>query len=224
MTEIRDFKVFSDLGPKDSALLDNLVRRIRYGQGEIIFQEGAPAFGFYLIFDGRVKLVKRTLGGKKQILKLVGPGETIGETTLFDKGVHIAYAKTLTKGEVGFIERGDFFAFLERHPGVVFRMFEKLSEELKAFQCKLAERSYNGSKERLARIILKLGESGVELSRTELAEMAGVSSKTAIRTLGELEDRGVIAVNDRAITVLDPESLQKMAEPFPFALNDSLII
>ena len=224
MTEIRDFKVFSDLGPKDAAVLDNLVRRIRYGSGEIIFQEGAPAFGFYLVFEGRIKLVKRTLGGKKQILKLVGPNETIGETTLFDKGVHIAYAKTLTKSEVGFIERGDFFGFLERHPTVVFRIFEKLSEELKAFQCKLAERSYNGSKERLARIILKLGESGVELSRTELAEMAGVSSKTAIRTLGELEDRGVIAVNDRAITVLDPDSLQKMAEPFPFALTDNLII
>jgi len=224
MTEIRDFKVFSDLGPKDAAVLDNLVRRIRYGQGEIIFQEGAPAFGFYLVFEGRIKLVKRTLGGKKQILKLVGPHETVGETTLFDKGVHIAYAKTLTKSEVGFIERGDFFGFLERHPTVVFRIFEKLSEELKAFQCKLAERSYNGSKERLARIILKLGESGVELSRTELAEMAGVSSKTAIRTLGELEDRGVIAVNDRAITVLDPDSLQQMAEPFPFALPDNLII
>jgi len=224
MTELRDFKIFSDLGPRDLAALEGVVRRIKYGQGEIVFQEGAPAFGFYLIFDGRVKLVKRTLGGKKQILKLAGPGETIGETTLFDKGVHIAYAKTLTPSEVGFIERGDFFGFLERHPPVVFRMFEKLSEELKAFQCKLAERSYNGSKERLARIILKLGESGVELSRTELAEMAGVSSKTAIRTLGELEDRGVIAVNDRAITVLDPESLQKMAEPFPFALNDSLII
>jgi len=224
MTELRDFKIFSDLGPKDLAQLEGLVRRIRYGQGEIIFQEGAPAFGFYLIFEGRVKLVKRTLGGKKQILKLVGPGESIGETTLFDKGVHIAYAKTLVPTEVGFLERGDFFEFLERHPSVVFRTFEKLSEELKAFQCKLAERSYNGSKERLARIILKLGESGVELSRTELAEMAGVSSKTAIRTLGELEDRGVIKVDDRAITVLDPESLQKMAEPFPFTLNENLII
>jgi CRP/FNR family transcriptional regulator len=201
-----------------------MVRRIKYGAGEIVYQEGAPAFGFYLVFEGRVKIVKRTLGGKKQILKIVGPGESIGETTLFDKGVHIAYAKTLVPTEVGFIERGDFFEFLERHPAVVFRMFEKLSEELKAFQCKLAERSYSGSKERLARIILELGESGIELSRTELAEMAGVSSKTAIRTLGELEDRGVIAVNDRAITVLDPESLQKMAEPFPFKLNHNLII
>lgn len=224
MVELRDFKIFSDLGPKDLATLEGMVRRIKFGQGEIIFPEGAPAFGFYLIFEGRVKLVKRTLGGKKQILKIVGPGEIIGETTLFDKGVHIAYAKTLTKSEVGFLERGDFFGFLERHPPVIFRMFEKLSEELKAFQCKLAERSYNGSKERLARIILKLGETGIELSRTELAEMAGVSSKTAIRTLGELEDRGVIQVNDRAISVLDPESLQRMAEPFPFALRNNLII
>lgn len=224
MVALHDFKIFSDLSPKDLTALESLIRRIKYGQGEIIFQEAAPAFGFYLVFEGRAKLVKRTLGGKKQILKLIGPGEILGETTLFDKGVHIAYAKTLTKSEVGFLERGDFFAFIERHPPVVFRMFEKLSEELKAFQCKLAERSYNGSKERLARIILKLGESGIELSRTELAEMAGVSSKTAIRTLGELEDRGVIAVDDRAISVIDPESLQKMAEPFPFMLNDSLII
>ena len=224
MTELREFKIFSDMGPKDLSGLEALVRRIKYGSGEIVFQEGAPAFGFYLVFKGRIKLVKRTLGGKKQILKLVGPGETIGETTLFDKGVHIAYAKTLTQAEVGFVERGDFFGYIERHPPVTFRMFEKLSEELKAFQCKLAERSYNGSKERLARIILKLGESEIELSRTELAEMAGVSSKTAIRTLGELEDRSVIAVNDRAITVLDGESLQRMAEPFPFSLNDNLII
>jgi len=107
---------------------------------------------------------------------------------------------------------------------VIFRLFEKLSLEMKAFQFKLSERSYNGSKERLARLILKLGESGIELSRTELAEMAGVSSKTAIRTLGELEERGVIAVDDRKLTVLDPESLEGLAEPFPIPLGTHLII
>lgn len=224
MIKLREFRIFSDLGPRDLTQLDQLVRHIKYGRGEIIFQEGAPAFGFYLVFEGRIKLVKRTLSGKKQILKLIGPGELAGATTLFDKGVHIAYTKTLERSVVGFIERGDFFAFLEKHPPAAFRLFEKLSEELKAFQCKLAERSYNGSKERLARIILKLGESQIELSRTELAEMAGVSSKTAIRTLGELEERGVIAVRDRKLTVLEPRSLEKMAEPFPFALTDGLII
>lgn len=224
MVKLSKFKIFSDLSPKSISELEKTTKRINYGAGEIIFQEGAPTFGLYLLFEGRVKLVKRTLGGKKQILKLSGAGEILGETTLFDKGSHVAYAKTLQDSQVGFIERGDFFHFLEKNTSASFRIFEHLSEQLKAFQCRLAERSYNGSKERLARLILKLGESGIELSRTELAEIAGVSSKTAIRTLGDLEDRGFISVQDRKITVLEEESLMNLAEPFPVSLDESIII
>ena len=116
MVELNTFRIFADLKDKELEKLDESVRRIRYGRGEIIFQEGAPAFGFYLIFEGMVKLVKRSMRAKSQILKIVGPGEILGETTLFDKGSHNAYAKTIDAVTVGFIERGDFFYFLERHP------------------------------------------------------------------------------------------------------------
>jgi len=224
MIDLRDFHIFSDLKEKDLEKLRESTRKIKYGQGEIIFQEGAPAFGFYLIFEGMVKLVKRSMRAKSQILKIVGPGEILGETTLFDKGSHNAYAKTLEPVLVGFIERGDFFYFLERHPKTIFRLYERLSEELKAFQNKLAERSYSSSKERLARLILYLGKSGVELSRAELAEMAGVSSKTAIRTLSELESRGIIAIESRKIKILREDYLLKIMEPFPVDLHANLII
>jgi len=224
MIDLKDFHIFSDLKEKDLEKLRESARKIKYGQGEIIFQEGAPAFGFYLIFEGMVKLVKRSMRAKSQILKIVGPGEILGETTLFDKGSHNAYAKTLEPVVVGFIERGDFFYFLERHPKTIFRLYERLSEELKAFQNKLAERSYSSSKERLARLILYLGKSGVELSRAELAEMAGVSSKTAIRTLSELESRGIIAIESRKIKILREDYLLKIMEPFPVDLHANLII
>jgi CRP/FNR family transcriptional regulator len=224
MIDLKDFRIFSDLKEKDLEKLREGVRKIQYGPGEIIFQEGAPAFGFYLIFEGMVKLVKRSMRAKSQILKIIGPGEILGETTLFDKGTHNAYAKTLDPVVVGFIERGDFFYFLERHPKTIFRLYERLSEELKAFQNKLAERSYSSSKERLARLILHLGKSGVELSRAELAEMAGVSSKTAIRTLSELENRGIIAIESRKIRILREDYLQKIMEPFSVDLNANLII
>jgi len=224
MVDLKDFRIFSDLKAKELEKLRDSVRIINCGRGEIIFHEGAPAFGFYLVFKGMVKLVKRSMRAKSQILKIVGPGEILGETTLFDKGSHNAYAKTLDTVTVGFLERGDFFYFLERHPKTVFRMYEKLSEELKAFQNKLAERSYSSSKERLARLILHLGMSGVELSRAELAEMAGVSSKTAIRTLSELEGRGIISIDGRKINILREDYLQKMIEPSASGLNPSLII
>jgi len=224
MVDLKDFRIFSDLKDKELDKLRESIRTINYGRGEIIFQEGAPAFGFYLIFEGMVKLVKRSMRAKSQILKISGPGEILGETTLFDKGSHNAYAKTIDAVAVGFIERGDFFYFLERHPKTIFRLYEKLSEELKLFQNKLAERSYSSSKERLARLILHLGRSGVELSRAELAEMAGVSSKTAIRTLSELESRGIIAIESRRIKILREAYLQKIVEPFLANLNPNLII
>jgi len=224
MAELKDFRIFGELDERSLGELRDQVKSIEYGKEEIIFQEGAPSFGLYLIFDGMVKLVKRTLRGKKQILKLSGPGELLGETTLFDKGTHVAYSKTLTDARIGFIERGNFFYFLEKHPKTVFRTFEKISEELKAFQSKLAERSYNSSKERLARFILRLGKEDIELSRAELAELAGVSSKTAIRTLGELEDRGFIKIEDRKIDILNEESIANLAEPFPVSLKENLII
>ncbi len=224
MVELKDFRVFSDLKKEELEKLEGLIRYIDYGPDELIFMEGAPAFGFYLVFEGAVKLVKRSAKGKSQILKIVGPGGMLGETTLFDKTVHNAYAKTLIPSKVGFIERGDFFYFLEHHPKVIFRFFERLSLELKAFQNKLAERSYASSKERLARLILALGKMGIELSRGELAEMAGVSSKTAIRTLGELESRGIIALENRRIRILKEDYLKRLVEPFSLPTDSSTII
>ncbi len=224
MEDLGNVKIFSDLDERSLGQLQDEIKYIEYGPEEIIFQEGAPSFGFYIIHEGLVKLVKRTLRGKRQILKMAGPGEFIGETTLFDKGAHIAFAKTLIDTKVGFIERGNFFYFLENHTEIVFRIFAKMSEELKAFQSKLAERSYNSSKERLARFILRLGNEGIELSRSELAELAGVSSKTAIRTLGELEDRGFINMKDRKIEILDEESISKLATKLPISLDKNLII
>ena len=224
MIELRDFRVFADLKKDDLEKLASMIRHIDYGQDELIFMEGAPAFGFYLVFSGAVKVVKRSAKGKSKILKIVGPGGMLGEPTLFDKTVHNAYAKTLVPSKVGFIERGDFFYFLERHPKVIFRFFERLSLELKAFQNKLAERSYASSKERLARLILALGKLGVELSRGELAEMAGVSSKTAIRTLGELESRGIIALENRRIKIIKEDYLKRLVEPFSLPVDSSTII
>lgn len=224
MVELKDFRVFKDLKPEELQKLEALVRKIDYGEEELIFMEGAPAFGFYLVFKGAVKLVKRSAKGKSQILKIVGPGGLLGETTLFDKGLHNAYAKTLIPSTVGFIERGDFFFFLEHHPKVIFRFFEYLSLELKAFQNKLAERSYASSKERLARLILALDRLGLELSRAELAEMAGVSSKTAIRTLSELESRGIISVDNRRINVIKEDYLRRLAEPFSLEIDKAIII
>jgi DNA-binding transcriptional regulator YhcF (GntR family) len=54
--------------------------------------------------------------------------------------------------------------------------------------------------------------------------MAGVSSKTAIRTLSELESRGIISVDNRRINVLKEDYLRRLAEPFSLEVDKAVII
>lgn len=223
-------------GLNDSALerLSELSRKVQYGPGEMIFQEGEPSFGFYIISSGKVKLAKYASNGKKQILKLLGPGEMLGEKTMFDREIYTAHAKTLEATTLYFIERNEFIAFLRDHPEVALRLIEKLSREIKGFQGKLVEITYEGSSERLARLLLliakeygtstpKGAEIGIELSRTELAELAGMSTETAIRTLSKFKEREMIALEGHKIFLIDKEQLNKLAEPFLVVLKENLL-
>jgi CRP-like cAMP-binding protein len=226
--------LFSDLGSQAREKIRKMSRSLHYPKGEVIFQEGEPAFGLYIICQGKVKLAKRSLRGKKQILKLLGPGEVLGEKTLFDREVYTAYAETLEETTLHFMEREPLFEFLKEHPEVTLKFIEKLARELKAFQDKLMEASYEGSLERLARLLLLMSKQygvqtekgldiGVDLSRQELAELAGVATETVIRMLSRLKDRGLIALEGSRIYIRDREGLSKLAEPFLIALKENLL-
>jgi CRP/FNR family transcriptional regulator len=52
---------------------------------------------------------------------------------------------------------------------------------------------------------------GLQLSREELAEMIGITQETAIRLLSEFKKDGMIDVQEREITILDPKGLSQTA-------------
>lgn len=226
--------LFENLSTHALERLSQLSRFVHYGAGEMIFQEGEPAFGLYIICSGKVKLSKYASQGKKQILKLLGPGEILGEKTMFDNEVYTAHAKTLEATTMHFIERNAFIDFLKENPDVSLRLIEKLAREVKGFQGKLVEIAYEDSSERLARLLLLIAKEygvktpkgtdiGIELARSELAELAGMSTETAIRTLSKFKERKLIQLDGQRILIIDKEQLNKFAEPFLVALKENLI-
>ncbi|MFQ5795056.1 MAG: Crp/Fnr family transcriptional regulator [Candidatus Bipolaricaulia bacterium] len=198
--------IFSDLDQEALAELDSMVRLIDYEKGEVIFHEGELSFGIYFICHGKVKLAKRSVRGKRQVLKLLGAGELLGEKTLFDRETYTAYAKTLEPSKLAFIERREFLAFLNRHPEVLLKVIEKL----------FISKTYGVEEENGLYI-------GVELSRAELAEMAGLSTETAIRTLGKLKNRSFVELDGHKIYIIDKSGLGKLAEPFLVTLKENLL-
>lgn len=225
--------IFDGLPPPGRKELEGLMRPMEVEVGGMVFHEGMPAFGLYILCQGKIKVAKRTRFGHSQILKLLGPGEILGEKTLFDQETYTCYAKALEPSRLMFIPREDFLLFVRRYPEVGLRLIEKLSRELKVFGEKLVEITSRSAKERVARALLELARAfgqetpdgwdiGLELPRAELAEMAGVSTETAIRVLSDLKDRDILGLPGRRIVIKRREDLENLAHPFRTFLRENL--
>lgn len=98
-------KIFSGLKTKEREELKADSSCQEFGSGELIFQEGEPAFGLYIMDQGLVKLAKRSLEGENRILKLLGPQDIVGEEILSDWKTYTAYAETLERTRTVFLPK-----------------------------------------------------------------------------------------------------------------------
>ncbi|NIT78170.1 MAG: winged helix-turn-helix domain-containing protein, partial [Thermoplasmata archaeon] len=64
---------------------------------------------------------------------------------------------------------------------------------------------------------------GLNLSRAELAELAGIAPETAIRTLSRLREQGLLQLEGHRINILDLDGLQRLARPLPVAVRENLL-
>jgi len=60
--------------------------------GQLLFEEGAPCHGLFILADGAIEVRQISLRGREQVFHSEGPGATLGEAPLFDRGGYIASA------------------------------------------------------------------------------------------------------------------------------------
>lgn len=235
-SELQKCVFFGELDKRALAELHKGVRTITYGPGDLIFQEGGPSAGFYIILSGLVQYGKHAgRRGRRRILKLLGPGDVLGEEMLFQSEVCACpgYARALTETVLAFIERSTFVDFFKRYPVVLHRLCEYLSRQLRVFECKLVELAYEPVEQNLVRLLVILMErfgvctkEGISLemplSRQELAELLGIHLDTVIHELSKLREQGLIALSDHKIVITAPKRLQELAEPKTTCLDEKL--
>ncbi len=234
--QLREVVLFRDLSGEALTELRKLLRPIVYQAGELIFQEGGPSAGLYIILNGLVQYGK--LSGRRnrrRILKILGPGDTFGEEALFSSEVCACpgFARALTDASLACVEKGAFLNFMERHPMVAQRLCEWLTRQIKVFECKLVELAYESLEQNLLRLLFVLterfgvrGKDGIhlklELSRQDLAELLGAHLDTVIHTLSKLRERGLIAFREQKLIIKDLARLRELAEPQTTCLEEKL--
>lgn len=235
-SQLRGITLFRDLNEGDLDELSNLSCAVAYPAGELVFQEGGPSIGLYVILSGLIQYGK--LSGRRnrrRILKILGPGDTFGEEALFNSDVCACsgYARAITDASIASIERQAFRSLMEGHPVVARHLCEWLTGQLRVLECKLVELAYEPFEQNLLRLLVVLAdrfgeraEAGlileIKLSRQDLADLLGAHMDTVIRELSKLQQRGLIAFKEHHLVILDETQLRKLAEPQTTCLVEKL--
>jgi CRP/FNR family transcriptional regulator len=210
--------IFSELSEKELAELADLAARRSFAPGEFVFWEGDAPDSFYIVIEGRVKVLKHSSLGKEFIIAFFGPGEIFGEVAVFQDRPYPASAQAAADTKVLRIRREDFLSFVAQRPQVVLRIISVLGERLRDAQGRLKDLAGERVEQRLARTLLmlsaKLGAT-LPFTRQEIADMAGTTTETAIRFISRLKDGGIIRSARGSITILDKTKLRLLSEGPP---------
>ena len=101
-----------------------------YPRNTILFAEGRPVRGIYLLCDGRAKLSICADGGKRLTLRVAGPGEVLGLGAALSNTRYEITAELLDSSQVVFVRRKELAKFLREHPDVCMQVVRMLSQDL----------------------------------------------------------------------------------------------
>ena len=214
--------MYRRLDAEDRRRLGSVSRLAEFDRGDEIFAEGDPGDAFYVVLDGRVKVVKSTPTGKEIILEIFGPGDPLGAVVAYEGKPFPATARALEPTRCVVTPRESFFQLLAEHPSLVRGLLSGLTMRLIELTNRLANLSGARVEERMARLFLqKLEELGradrgghflpLALTRQELADLSGTTIETAIRVMSRWAKTGVVRTEEDGFTVLDRAELERLA-------------
>lgn len=216
---LRQSPLFAGTTDDDIAAILRICKVKEYDRGEVLFDEGDVAQGFYIVAAGRVKVYKLSPEGKERILHVVQPGGNFAEAAIFADGLYPASAEPLEKSTLIFFPKRDFLDLLTAQGRIAINMIGGLSRFLRLFAVQIEELTFRDVPSRLARYLLELNNErngAVELptSKSAIASHLGTVSETLSRTFRKLSDEGLIRVEGKTIVILDAERLSDLADRF----------
>jgi len=190
-----------------------------FDSGTLLFSEGDPCAGLYVVASGRVRIFKTSANGREHVLAIEGRGSSIAELPVFDGGNYPASAAAVEPSNLVFVSRQDFRAVCLEHPEVALKVLEVVGLRLRRLVGIIEELSFTTVRQRLISWLLRQAKNegrpsarGVTFavggSHQELAAQIGTVRELVSRNIARLQAQGFIEVNGREIVILDPQGLE----------------
>jgi CRP/FNR family transcriptional regulator, polysaccharide utilization system transcription regulator len=210
INEAKTFEEFKNLGK------DRQHREFR--KKDFLFVEGSYPNSLYLITKGKVKTFKTNEEGKELITGVHTEGEFLGHIALLEDRKFTETAEALEETEIALIPRDEFQSLIYNNKEIANKFINILSRNVMDNEERLLKLAYNSVRKRVAEALVMLHDrynkdnagTVISVNREDLSNIVGTSTESAIRTLADFKEEGLIEIKKGDIKIINLEKLRKM--------------
>jgi len=190
-------------------------------RGEVLFREGAPCRGLYLVVEGAVCTYRANREGQEQVFGVFGAGESLGGVSMFDEGPYLASARVAEDGRVLFLPMAEVQALYRTHPEVAQAVVRELATRLRSLAALVDRLALQDVPTRVASAVLAQAEASGALrpggsyrmprTQQQLAAELGTTREGVARALRRLRTAGAISQRGAVIEIRDARLLKQLA-------------
>jgi CRP/FNR family cyclic AMP-dependent transcriptional regulator len=189
----------------------------QFNAGDIICYQGDPGSTCHIITRGRVRVFVVDEDGRELSVRIMGPGEIIGEMALLDSLPRSASIEALEKTHTLELNRDALLWCLRESPQLSLNLLQSLSSRLRSSTAEAGELASLTVVERLMRRLQQLAElsgqpvpGGVRvmlpMTQQDLAALVGTSRESVNRALVRLRRQGKVRLEQGWVVLLDEVS------------------
>lgn len=192
---------------------------VKYSRKDVIFKQSARTSHMMFILSGLVKVYKEGRNNKILNLNTLSKGEFISYFSILGDNIYQYSAAAVKDSEILMIDYATFISLLQKNGALAMAMIRKLSKTGLYLIDRLMSLSHKQLPGRIAEVLLYFSEKifhsesfDFPLTRQELAEMAGTTKESFIRTITEFRHDKIIELEGRHVKIISMDIIKVLSE------------
>lgn len=202
---IKNIPYFSELSDEETTRIEQFIIKRHFSKDQIVLFEEDTANFMYIVYAGKVRVVKMNTEGREQIITIHKKNDFFGEMSLMDGKTAPATIIAHENSVIGLLSKQNFEQHLLANERIRNEIIRMLCNSLRDSWAMIKILSFNNAEQRIMAVLKRMQEVyglsdnrggiiNVKLTHQQIANFAAVTRETVTRVLNKLDKDGMIQI------------------------------
>ena len=209
---------FNGLSDTEYEFLNTHKKEVDFRAGETIYKQGTESKYLIFLLSGMAKVYVEGGNNKTFILELVRPFQLLDFPSIFEDDMLHRSSAAVVDSRACLVDLHTFKSFILNNNKNVPRLIKHFNHTQNRYSTRLTNVIYKNMEARIADALLYLvnevyfsREFTLTISRSDLADLAGMSRESTSRILGLFKKQEILEVKGRKVEILNKKQLEQIA-------------